>query len=42
LAILISLTDRLKYSASEYEIFDLYPGCPASQTKKRFRALSVA
>jgi hypothetical protein len=38
LAILVSLADRLKYSASEYEIFDLYPGCPASQMKNRFRA----
>jgi hypothetical protein len=26
LAIRVSLTDRLKYSASEYEIRDLYPG----------------
>src|SRR5262245_3756953 len=41
-AILVSLADRLKYSASEYEIRDLYPGCPGSQEKKRFRALSVA
>jgi hypothetical protein len=32
----------LKYSASEYEIFDLYPGWPASQMKNRFRAVSVA
>ena len=33
LAILVSLTDRLKYSASEYVIRDMYPGSPASQTK---------
>jgi hypothetical protein len=35
------LTDRLKYSASEYEIRDLNPGCPANQTKKRFKAVRV-
>src|SRR5271167_3972608 len=42
LATLVSFADRLKYSASEYEILDLYPGCPASQMKKRFRAFRVA
>src|SRR5262249_25302633 len=39
---LVSLAERLKYSASEYEIRDLYPGCPASQMKNRFKALRVA
>src|SRR5271165_7554366 len=42
LATLVSFADRLKYSASEYDIRDLYPGCPASQMKNRFRALRVA
>jgi hypothetical protein len=41
LAILVSFVDRLKYSASAYEIRDLYPGCPASQMKNRFKALRV-
>ena len=42
LAVLVSLADRLKYSASEYEIRDLYPCCSASQMTNRFRALRVA
>jgi hypothetical protein len=42
LAILVFLADRINYSASEYEIRNLYPGCPASQMKNRFRALKVA
>ena len=39
LATLVSFVDRLKYSASEYEIRDLYPCCPASQMKNRFSRL---